>query len=203
MNAKYKNKYRVPSARAQWWDYGRAGAYFITICTEGRRHYFGAISADGTQQLSHIGIIADVFWHEIPHHARRVELGAFVVMPNHVHGILILHHEDNIGDVNKMEVKDAVETPPLIDPFVVKNNPEKLYDAHYRFQNQGKNTISSIVGSYKSAVTKHSRRLGLDFSWQVRFHDYIIRNDGEYQRINDYIEGNPANWAEDKFYFLG
>jgi REP element-mobilizing transposase RayT len=71
---------------------------------------------------------------------------------------------------------------------------------HYRFQNPGKNTISSIVGSYKSAVTKHARRLGFDFGWQTRFHDHIIRDDAEYQRINDYIESNPANWAKDKFY---
>ena len=71
---------------------------------------------------------------------------------------------------------------------------------HPRFQNPGKNTISSIVGSYKSAVTKHARRLGFDFGWQTRFHDHIIRDDAEYQRINDYIESNPLNWEKDKFY---
>ena len=69
-----------------------------------------------------------------------------------------------------------------------------------RFQNQGKNTVSSTIGSYESAVSKHAHRLGFDFAWQSRFHDHIIRNDAEYQRINDYIELNPENWDKDKFY---
>jgi hypothetical protein len=74
---KYKNKYRIPSARATWWDYGWAGAYFITICTKNREHYFGEIR-NGKMHLSHWGVLADVLWHEIPHHAKNVELGEFV-----------------------------------------------------------------------------------------------------------------------------
>jgi len=80
------------------------------------------------------------------------------------------------------------------------SQPTELSFAQQRFQNQGKNTISSIVGSYKSAVTKHAHRLGFEFDWQTRFHDHIIRNDAEYQRINDYIETNPEHWDEDKFF---
>jgi putative transposase len=60
-----------------------------------------------------------------------------------------------------------------------------------RFQNQGKNTVSSIIGSYKLTVTKHANWLGIEFGWQSRFHDHIIRDDAEYQSINDYIESNP------------
>ncbi len=80
-----------------------------------------------------------------------------------------------------------------------------LYDNYrtigqQRFQNQGKNTISSIVGGYKSAITKHFRRLGYEFAWQSRFHDYIIRNDIAYNRIVEYIQKNPQNWNRDKFY---
>jgi len=63
-----------------------------------------------------------------------------------------------------------------------------------------KNTVSSIIESYKSAVTRHARRLGFEFAWQARFHDHIFRNDPEYQRINDYIESNPENWDKDRFY---
>ena len=62
------------------------------------------------------------------------------------------------------------------------------------------NTVSTMIGSYKSAVTKHANRLGFDNGWQSRFHDHIIRNDAEYQRISDYIIGNPANWKNDKFF---
>jgi putative transposase len=170
---KFKNKYRIASARAAWWDYGWAGAYFITICTADRLHYFGEIT-NKKMQLSNVGVLADVFWHEIPHHAKNVEFGAFVTMPNHIHGILILNGADN-------------------------NNNDKPI-AENRFQNQGKNTVSSIMGSYKSAVTKHANRLGMVFGWQSRFHDHIIRNDAEFQRINDYIETNPDNWETDKFF---
>ena len=69
-----------------------------------------------------------------------------------------------------------------------------------RFQNQGKNTVSSIFGSYKSAVTKHAHRLGYDFEWQVKFYDHIIRDEKSYHRIKNYIKNNPKNWEDDKFY---
>jgi putative transposase len=192
MAKKFQNKYRIASARASWWDYGWNGAYFITICTANRNNLFGEIS-NGKMQLSSIGILADVFWHEIKNHAENVELGAFVVMPNHIHGILILDKPETLPNV---ETRHALSL----------QSKQSQTPAQKRFQNQGKNTVSSIIGSYKSAVTKHCNRLqltdndGVVFGWQSRFHDHIIRNDGEYQRINDYIENNPTNWAKDKFY---
>lgn len=178
---KYNNKYRIASARAQWWDYTNNAAYFITICTQNRNHYFGEIK-NGNIQLSNLGILADVFWHEIKNHAKNIELDAFVVMPNHIHGILILN-----GDEREIE-KDINTT-----------NKDKTI-GQGRFQNQGKNSVSSIIGSYKAAVTKHANRLKLQFGWQSRFHDHIIRNDGEFQRIANYIEMNVDNWNEDKFF---
>lgn len=171
---KFKNKYRVSSARLQNWDYSWAGAYFITICTEKRRCYFGEIS-DKQMKLSPVGAVANVLWHEIPYHVPNIELGAFIVMPNHIHGVLIIPN-----DKIPMELAS-------------KNMGKQ------RFQNIGKNSISSMVGSYKSAVTKHARRLGFEFGWQARFHDHLIRDDGAFQRISSYIKNNPANWAEDTF----
>ena len=175
---KFKNKYRVPSARAQWWDYGRDAAYFITICTANREHFFGQIS-NGKMQLSPIGVIADMCWFDIKHHAKHIELGAFVVMPNHIHGILIL-------DGNNRPEK--------------KSQPMHENEGKTRFQNQGKNTISAIVGSYKSAVSKHARRLGFEFAWQPRFHDHIIRDEPAFQQISNYVLQNPLKWQEDTFY---
>ena len=61
-------------------------------------------------------------------------------------------------------------------------------------------SLSTILRSYKSAVTRHSRRLGFTFGWQARFHDHIIRDEAEYQRISNYIRNNPANWENDEFY---
>lgn len=194
--AKYKNKYRSESARATWWNYGWAGAYFITICTKNRNPYFGGIILGEPNKmiLSNCGVLADVFWHEIPHHAKNVELGAFVVMPNHIHGILILSSD---SDLSESESHVHVRTGHALSQQFPQS-PD-LSESQKRFRNQGKNTISSIIGSYKSAVTKHANRLGFEFGWQTRFHDHIIRNDAEYQRINDYIESNVQNWKDDTF----
>ena len=168
---KYKNKYRIASARASWWDYGWNGAYFITICTRNREHFFGAIK-NGQMELSHLGVIADTLWHEIPNRSKFVQLGDFVVMPDHIHGILIL-------DQNAVPVQ---QQPP----------PEK--NEHMSLISPKSGSVSAILRSYKSAVTRHANRLGLKNGWQPRFHDHIIRNDAEYQRISDYITHNVANW---------
>jgi putative transposase len=203
MSEKFQNKYRIGSARAAWWDYGWSGAYFITICTANRTHFFGEIK-DSKMKLSSMGLLADVFWHEIKNHAVNVELGAFVVMPNHIHGILILDKPEIVSS----NANDNVETRHALSLQQKQQRQQQTpiqTPAQQRFQNQGKNTVSSIIGSYKSAVTKHANRLGLkhveeSFGWQSRFHDHIIRNDDEYQRINDYVENNPSNWNNDTFF---
>ena len=85
----YQNRYRILSARAPWWDYSRNGAYFITICTANRRHFFGNVE-NGRMQLLPVGELADRYWYEIPERFPYARLDAWVVMPNHVHGILII-----------------------------------------------------------------------------------------------------------------
>lgn len=92
MEEKYQGKYRIPSARLQNWDYGSDGAYFITICCKNRTHFFGECK-DGKMKLSTQGAIVQGFWYEIPKHFPFVILGEFVVMPNHIHGILVLDKE--------------------------------------------------------------------------------------------------------------
>ena len=194
---KFQNKYRISSIRAQWWDYGWNGAYFITICTQDREHYFGEIQND-KMVLSEVGIIADILWHQIPIHHKNVELGDFVVMPNHIHGILIIGKQStniDIDNVNNTNNGDNVETGHALSQHTL--SVEK--PGSQRFQNIGKNTISSIVGSYKSAVTKHANRLGYPHQWQKLFYDNIIRSNNDYQKISDYIVSNPENWAKDKF----
>jgi putative transposase len=188
MDDKYQNKYRIASARWQQWDYGWDGAYFITICTKDRKHHFGKIT-DGKMELSNVGILADAFWHEITNHAQNIGLGAFVVMPNHIHGILIL--DGNGGNVDDNAA--AVETRHALS--LPQTSP-----GQNRFQNQGKNTISSIVGGYKSAVTKHANRLGLAMGWQTRFHDHVIRDEPSFVKITEYIINNPKNWKDDRFF---
>ncbi|MEN8119517.1 MAG: transposase [Bacteroidota bacterium] len=191
-NGLYQNKYRIASARWQNWDYRWNAAYFITGNTKNRVHYFGEI-VNKKMQLSNIGVIADIFWHEIKNHAKHVELGAFVVMPNHLHGILILNDPNNF---NKNKNNDLdVETR-----HTLSLESERRTIGQKRFQNQGKNSVSSIIGSYKSAISKHAHRLGFEFDWQGRFHDHVIRDKEEYQRIHNYIINNPEKWEDDKFY---
>jgi REP element-mobilizing transposase RayT len=220
MTDKFKNKYRIPSTRLQNWDYGLHAAYFVTICTQGRECYFGEV-VNGKMNLSGIGIIADILWHEIKKHAPNIELGEFVVMPNHVHGILILNGNDDDDDGNDRNNgnNDNVETTHALSLLQSTNALSLLQSTNAlspqspkseqsqqqtigqkRFQNQGKNTLSSIIGSYKSAVSKHAHRLGFGFAWQSRFYDHIIRNEQSYQTISEYIINNPLKWNDDKFY---
>src|SRR5690554_3922657 len=186
MSEKFKGKYRNESARFQNWDYGSDAAYFITTCTYDRKHFFGEIK-NGKMQVSPVGAIAHVLWFEIKNHAKHIELGEFVVMPNHVHGILILNG-NNRGNVNGRDVACNVPT----ETETTKN--EKMSAISPK-----SNTISSIIRSYKSVVTKYCNQLELPFAWQPRYHDHIIRNDESFLLISEYIKNNPAYWEEDTF----
>ncbi|MDB0011297.1 transposase [Crocinitomicaceae bacterium] len=178
----FKNKYRNESIRLQNWDYRWDGAYFITFCTKNRVDYFGEIQ-DGKMQLSQIGVIADICWNEIKNHSKNVTLGAFVVMPNHIHGVVIL----NNGYIKEDEQELSI----------IESTPKTI--GQKRYQNIGKNSISSIIGSYKSAVTKHARRLGFEFEWQRLFYEHIIRDEKSFYHISNYIENNVKKWEEDRF----
>ncbi len=183
---KHKNKYRNASLRAQWWDYGNNAAYFVTICTQDRIHYFGEIV--GTELIpSPLGEIALTIWHEMPNHFPFVLLGAFMAMPNHIHGIVI--------------IDKPVDSRLIANP---QQNPQQNPQTHVGGFAGNKNpmlneNLSRAVRWYKGRCTFEMRKIRADFAWQSRFHDRIIRNDAEYQRINDYIENNPAKWGNDKF----
>jgi putative transposase len=181
---KYNNKYRIESVRLKNWDYRNNGAYFITINTGNRKHFFGEI-INSEMRLSPIGEYAENFWMEIPNHFPFVELGNFVVMPNHTHGILI------INNVKSLQCND-------IDKSLQCN--DSTGNQYYSDISPKSGSISTIVRSYKSVVSKHARLLNTEFNWQPKFHDHIIRNSESFERIQNYIENNPSNWKEDKFY---
>ena len=132
MAEKFQNKYRIPSARLQYWDYGWNAAYFITICTKDRACVFGEIK-NGSMNLSGIGIIADVLWYEIKNHAKDIELGEFIVMPNHIHGIIILNGNDatnisaGVNDPNDRNRSDIVSNR---DGFNDYGHSNGLHDSH-------------------------------------------------------------------------
>lgn len=197
MKEKFRGKYRNESARLKNWDYGSDAAYFITICTKDRIHFFGEIE-NGKMQVTSAGAIAHVLWHEIKNHAKNIELGEFVVMPNHVHGILILQGNDKYLTDDRRDVARNVSTNVPTDnatPKTTQIKNDQMADI-----SPSSNTISSIIRSYKSAVTKYCNRLELPMAWQPRFHDHIIRNDESFQRITAYIINNPAKWPDDNLY---
>lgn len=94
MSEKFQEKYRISSARLQNWDYGWNAIYFITLCTAGHEHKFGKI-VEGVMHMSDIGLIAEKIWCDIPQHFKFIDLDAFVVMPNHLHCILIINKNDD------------------------------------------------------------------------------------------------------------
>ncbi|MEZ4632171.1 MAG: transposase [Deinococcales bacterium] len=111
---RYKNRYRINSSRAPWWDYRSAGAYFVTICTHQKALVFGNISKQN-MELSALGIIADICWFEIKNHHKHIQLDAFIVMPNHVHGIIILS-TPNTETCPPVETRHALSLPPAPHP---------------------------------------------------------------------------------------
>ncbi len=204
MANKFQNKYRISSTRLKNWDYGKNGAYFITICTGNREHFFGeiiTIDDENEMQFSEIGLLANEFWAEIPKHFPFVELGNYQVMPNHVHGILIIDKKNIVDDVVGIVVETlqsgVVET---LQCNVSTDDENLIKNEQMAKISPKRGTISTIIRSYKSVVTKNSHYIHADFEWQERFHDHIIRDSESFERIQNYIENNVANWKDDKFY---
>lgn len=189
---RFKNKYRSESARLKNWDYGSNAAYFVTICTQDRKCFFGHV-VDGEMLLNEIGEIARDCWTQIPEHFPFVKLGEHVVMPNHVHGIVIIDKTDDgqNDDPNERNVSH-VETSKLGVSSITNRTNAAL-------EKWNSGTLGAIINQYKRAVTIRARKIHANFAWQSRYHDHIIRNDQLYHRISEYIKNNPANWREDTF----
>ena len=203
---KFQNRYRIPSARAKWHNYS-GGDYFITICTAKREHYFGKIK-NGEMQLTEIGKYADECVQKIETHYDDVEIPLYVIMPNHVHMIICIdgkYAEMGMGNGNgngnvetkmgcgHVETEHAPSLPQRASSS--KNTNDKM-----RTIARSKGRLSSVVGSIKSAVTRYANENNISFKWQTRFHDRIIRNQNELNRIAQHIENNPCNWKTDDHY---
>ncbi|HHT22694.1 MAG TPA: hypothetical protein GXZ87_05195 [Bacteroidales bacterium] len=182
-NSKFQNKYRISSARAEWHDYS-GGDYFVTICTAEHEHYFGEIT-NGNMELTEIGRYADECIKQIGNHFADVEIPLYVIMPNHIHLIVIV-------DASNVETGHA---PSLPQPSELTNINEKM-----RTISRYKGRLSMAIGSFKSTITRHATENNISFKWQTRFHDRIIRDQDEMNRIAKYIENNPYNWMKDKYY---
>lgn len=194
MPKKFNNKYRIDYARLKNWDYKSNGAYFITICTANREHFFGEIIGNETSKemnFSKVGMLAEKYWEQIPEHFPFVSLGNFVIMPNHMHGILIINNDT----VETLQCTPSVET---LHCNVSTDENEKYHFFSEISPKSG--SVSTIIRSYKSIVTKEAHLINSTFKWHSKFHDHIIRDSFSFERIQNYIEDNPNNWEKDKFF---
>jgi len=164
--------------RLKDFDYSADGAYFITICTKDKQHFFGDIKND-KMILNSIGNVAEKCWQEIPDHFPDSEIGEYVIMPNHAHGIIWIKN-GFVGNENFHSL--PAENTHLHSPRGAKSR-----------------SLSSIVRGFKIGVTKWCRTNGHEnFAWQSSFHDRIIRDELELNRIREYIQNNPLNWVLDE-----
>ena len=209
--------YNLPqrkSPRATWHDYN-GGRYFVTFCTKNHDLYFGDV-VDGRMELSEIGEYALQCIEKIPEINDNVAVSEFVVMPNHVHMIVIVD--------NPIEWPDDERLPQCDSPTAQNGNmmhesgtvglsyhgsrwdestiDDFQQDINEEMQRRSNccGRLSRIIGQCKSAVTKYANEHDISFAWQPRFHDHIIRNFTEMNHIALYIQHNPMKWELDRFY---
>ncbi len=197
--ALFQNKYRIESARLQGWDYAREGLYFVTICTRDRARFFGEISA-GEMQLSPIGEIVAEEWQKTPQVRPNVELDAWSVMPNHLHGIVVITHQMQISKPTAVETfRRNVSTSgeePNVETFRRNVSATAANAPSARLK---PNSLGAIINQFKSVCTKRIWAAGFrDFAWQPRFYDHIIRDEKSLQKIREYVINNPLRWEHDK-----
>jgi len=184
------------SIRLRGYDYTQVGAYFVTLCTWQRECLFGEV-VEGVMRLSPTGRIIEVEWQRLGYHFPHIRLDAFVVMPNHLHGIIIVndlvgatrHAQDGVreGD-DRMQDQTRVggDGSPL--PGMRSNGPPA-------------GSLGAMIGQFKSRATKRIwARLEKDRTpvWQRNYYEHIIRDEADLRRIRDYIQNNAARWEQDQ-----
>jgi len=163
------------SIRLRDYDYSKEGMYFVTICTKNHECVFGSI-VGGAMQKNDVGHAVERYWNEIPQHFPHVGLDVYVIMPNHLHGIVI------VGANN--------HSPSL--PPALKRPPRPTTSGTSK-------TLGSIVRGFKIAVTKWMRcNTAIPDVWQRNYWEHVVRDESELERIREYIQNNPAQWEMDR-----
>ena len=199
---KFKNIYRIDSARLQNYDYSQPGDYFITICTKNHENYFGKIEND-IMLINDFGKIVNDCWHDLPNHYHNLILDKFVIIPNHIHGIMMIN--------NNAVINGNVQTglSPVCTGPVCAENTKPGVETGLRPVSKGMNKNNKFHGipefiralkSFSSRRINELRNAKYPEIWQSRYYDRVIRNDDELDRIREYIIDNPANWKNDENY---
>lgn len=189
---KYLNKYRISSTRLATWDYTNPGCYFVTVCTAHRIPYLGEV-VRGEIHLSEVGKIVAEEWLRTGQIRPNVELDAWVIMPNHLHGIICIIETPRQG-VSITTHQGPIPIQDISSPqrgISIGTNPKWK-----------PNSLGSIINQFKSACTRRIRAsIDPDFTWQSRYYDRIIRDDKSLAAIRKYILNNPPNWETDAHHF--
>ncbi len=192
-------KHHRRSIRLKGFDYCSAGAYFVTICTYNKQCVFGDV-VDGKMVLNTLGKAVDWHWRAITNHFKNTELNEFVVMPNHVHGIIHIINDESVAFVGEKHSRhDAV-----INMNVLRGNASPLRPPDFTKQKPigtKPQSLSAIIQNFKSITSRKINRMkSLPNAklWQRNFYEQIIRHEGDLNRISVYISNNPAKWEEDK-----
>ena len=153
--------------RLRDYDYSQDGYYFITICTRGRKEFFGNIR-EGKLDLNRYGETVNQCWHNLPRHYPNCSLDSFVIMPNHVHGIIVIDNENVVG------------------------NGFKPFPTH------GLSEIIRGFKTFSSRKINEEIEIDNKFQWQKSFYDHIIRGESSLDLIREYIQNNPLKWDLDR-----
>lgn len=185
--ALYQNKYRIEPARLKDWDYSTPWWYYVTINTKNHKEYFGEV-LNNNMVLNVLGKIVENCWLDIPKHYPNVELDNYVVMPNHIHGIIILN-------------ESSVETchgKSLLHGKSLHHGKSLLPDHVSKYGKPIKNSLPMVINHFKGAIKRWCNQNGYNqFAWQARYYDRIIRNEKELFHIRKYIINNILKWELD------
>lgn len=198
----YKDKYRVESARLKGWDYSAVGYYFVTICTRDRLCTLGNV-VDGVMRLSPVGEIVAEEWQKTAQIRTNVFLDEWVVMPNHLHGVIVIHWNETPQPETPQRGVSTEETDQCRDTPLGRLDVARLDSDDFKAVDVTtgrlcKGSLGAIIGQFKSVCTKRIWAAGHDFAWQSRFHDEIIRDDNMLDRVREYIRNNTLQWKLDK-----
>ncbi|MCC7165367.1 MAG: transposase [Anaerolineae bacterium] len=195
----FTDRHHRRSIRLKGYDYTQAGAYYITIVTHQRQCFFGEI-VNAEMKPSDLGQTALNCWLAISEHHPHADLDEFVIMPNHIHGIIVITDNARRGVPGKGVQLNAPTPPPASDAPGHTTKIPKPRDATNPFSvlSPHQKSLGVIVRTYKAAVTTACRAMQrYDFGWQKNYYDHIIRNDRDLNRIREYIFNNPFNWHTD------
>jgi len=196
------------SIRLRDYDYSQAGGYFITICTHERQCLFGEIT-DGKMVMNQFGDLADQLWVDLDNRFPNIELNEYVIMPNHMHGIINIHGDNSIVEAGFTHAPIAQTYGFTPAPIAHTNGFAPAQTDQINRTTVGATarvapTVGDIVGAYKSRVANEylriykSKKIYMGKLWQRNYYEHIIRSETELNRIRQYIINNPLNWQTDE-----